>query len=70
MNSRRRISNLPQQANTLPRSSLHVNGLMSFIQQELDRIGNALRQAQPSSRYNELYAARQALLWAPRAGRL
>jgi hypothetical protein len=37
---------------------------MSFIQRELDRIGNALRQTQPSPGYAELYAAQQALMWA------
>jgi hypothetical protein len=36
---------------------------MSFIQRELDRIGNALRQTQPGSKYAELYAAQQALMW-------
>jgi hypothetical protein len=34
---------------------------MSFIQRELDRIGEALRQPQPGNRYAELYAAQQAL---------
>ena len=37
---------------------------MRFIQRELDRIGEALRQPNPASRYDELYAAQQALLWA------
>jgi hypothetical protein len=37
---------------------------MSFIQRELDRIGNALRQPQPGREYAELYAAQQALVWA------
>lgn len=37
---------------------------MSFVQRELDRIGDALRQPQPSNRYAELYAAQQALMWA------
>jgi len=37
---------------------------MGFIQRELDRIGSALRHTQPSNRYNELYAAQQALEWS------
>lgn len=37
---------------------------MGFIQRELDRIGDALRQPQPNNRYAELYAVQQALLWA------
>ena len=37
---------------------------MSFIQLEIDRIGNALTSAQPDSRYAELYAVQQALVWA------
>lgn len=37
---------------------------MSFVQRELDRIGAALRAAQPGPRYAELYAAQQALAWA------
>jgi hypothetical protein len=37
---------------------------MSFIQRELDRIGDALRQPRPNNRYAELYAAQQALIWA------
>lgn len=37
---------------------------MSFIQRELERIGDALRDPQPSNRYAELYAAQQALVWA------
>ena len=37
---------------------------MSFIQRELDRIGNALTGAQSGNRYAELYAAQQALAWA------
>ena len=37
---------------------------MSFVQRELDRIGDALRQPQPNNRYAELYAAQQALIWA------
>lgn len=41
---------------------------MSFVQRELDRIGNALRQAQPDNRYDELYATQQALLWALEPG--
>lgn len=36
---------------------------MSFIQREMDRIGSALRQTQPGTRYAELYAAQQALVW-------
>jgi hypothetical protein len=37
---------------------------MSFIQRELDRIGNALTCTQPGKGYAELYAAQQALVWA------
>jgi hypothetical protein len=37
---------------------------MSFVQRELDRIGDALRHSQPSNHYAELYAAQQALIWA------
>jgi hypothetical protein len=37
---------------------------MSFVQREIDRIGDALRQPQFNERYDELYAAQQALLWA------
>ena len=37
---------------------------MSFIQRELDRIGNAIRQSNPVPHYDELYAAQQALMWA------
>ncbi len=34
-----------------------------LVQKELDRIGTALRQADPVPRYDELYAAQQALMW-------
>ena len=37
---------------------------MSFVQTELDRIGNAIRHSNPVPHYDELYAAQQALLWA------
>ena len=37
---------------------------MSFVQRELDRIGDALRQPRPNNRYAELYAVQQALTWA------
>lgn len=37
---------------------------MSFIQREIDRIGKALRQSDPVPRYDELYIAQQALMWA------
>jgi len=37
---------------------------MSFIQRELDRIGEALRQPQSGNHYAELHAAQQALAWA------
>jgi len=37
---------------------------MSYIQRELDRIGNALRNSQFGERYAELYLAQQALSWA------
>jgi hypothetical protein len=36
---------------------------MSFIQRELDRIGEAIRHSNPVPRYDELYAAQQALSW-------
>jgi hypothetical protein len=37
---------------------------MSFIQRELDRIGNALQRSDPVPQRDELYAAQQALIWA------
>jgi hypothetical protein len=37
---------------------------MSLIQKELDRIGETIRQPHPVPRYDELYAAQQALMWA------
>lgn len=37
---------------------------MSFLQRELDRIGEVLRSPQSSNRYAELYAAQQTLVWA------
>lgn len=37
---------------------------MSFIQRELDRIGEALRAAPEGNQYAQLYAAQQALAWA------
>ena len=36
---------------------------MSFVNRELDKLGHALRNA-PDGRYNEIYAAQQALKWA------
>ena len=37
---------------------------MSFIQRELDHIGDALRADPQSNDYDRLYAAQQALAWA------
>ena len=37
---------------------------MSFIQRELDRIGEALRADPQSNDYDRLYAVQQALAWA------
>ena len=37
---------------------------MSFIQRELDRIGDALRSNPQANDYDRLYAAQQALAWA------
>jgi hypothetical protein len=37
---------------------------MSFIQQEFDRISQALREPQNADRYHQLYAAQQALACA------
>lgn len=37
---------------------------MSFIQRELDRIGDTLRANPDASDYDQLYAAQQALSWA------
>ena len=37
---------------------------MSFIQRELDRIGEALRNNPDANDYDQLYAAQQALAWA------
>lgn len=37
---------------------------MSFIQRELDRIGEALRTDPDAADYDRLYAAQQALSWA------
>ncbi len=39
------------------------DGGMSFIQREIDRIGNAIQQSNPVPRYSELYASQQALMW-------
>jgi hypothetical protein len=36
---------------------------MRVIQKEIDRIGEAIRRANPVPRYDELYAVQQALLW-------
>jgi len=36
---------------------------MSFVQRELDRIGDVLERPQ-CNRYAELYAVQQALMWA------
>ena len=35
-----------------------------LVQRELDRIGAALTQSDPVPRYDELYAAQQAVMWA------
>lgn len=37
---------------------------MSFMQRELDRITEALREPSNGERHAELYAAQQALSWA------
>ena len=37
---------------------------MSFIQRELDRIGDALRADPTPNDYDRLYVAQQALAWA------
>jgi hypothetical protein len=37
---------------------------MIYIERELDRIGRTLRNTQSGARYDELYAAQQALEWA------
>jgi len=37
---------------------------MSLIQDELERVGRALRQAPPPERFAQLYVAQQALAWA------
>lgn len=37
---------------------------MNVVQQELDRISAELRENQKGEKYNELYAAQQALVWA------
>ncbi len=37
---------------------------MSFLQRELDRVQRALRDPSNSDRYDEFYAAQQALAWA------
>jgi hypothetical protein len=37
---------------------------MRFVQKEVDRIGETIRQSNPVPRYDELYAAQQALMWA------
>ncbi len=37
---------------------------MSFIQRDLDRIGNALRDNPDANDYDRLYVAQQALAWA------
>jgi hypothetical protein len=36
---------------------------MLFIQRELDRIQRVLTSTEPPERYDELYAAQQALVW-------
>jgi hypothetical protein len=38
--------------------------IMSFIQRELDKIGEALRASPEANDYDLLYAAQQALAWA------
>jgi hypothetical protein len=40
------------------------SGTVGFVQRELDRIAEALRETQTTKRYAELYAAQQALSWA------
>lgn len=37
---------------------------MSFIQRELDKIEKALHEPQHKDKYDQLYAAQQALAWA------
>ncbi len=37
---------------------------MSFLQRERDRVQRALRDPSNKDRYDELYAAQQALAWA------
>ena len=37
---------------------------MSFVQREIERVGAALSVPQSTTRYLELYAAQQALMWA------
>lgn len=37
--------------------------MSDLVQRELDRIGAALTQSDPVPRYDELYAAQQALKW-------
>lgn len=37
---------------------------MSFIQRELDSVSAALRDSANADRYEQLYAAQQALAWA------
>lgn len=43
---------------------------MSFIQRELDRIGDALRAEPDAGDREQLYAAQQALAWALEPGGL
>jgi hypothetical protein len=42
----------------------HLAAALSFVQREVARIGEALRQPQSGAKYAELYAAQQALMWA------
>lgn len=37
---------------------------MSFVQRELDKIAGALREPHLADKYEQLYAAQQALSWA------
>lgn len=37
---------------------------MSFLQREADRLRSALLATLPGTRYDQLYAAQQALVWA------
>jgi hypothetical protein len=45
-------------------ATLENKQMNDLVQNELDRIGTALRQSGPVPRYDELYVAQQALMWA------